>query len=1045
MRLPEICIERPVLATVFSLLIVLFGLVSAPRLPNRELPNVDPPVVSVSTIYPGAAAEVVETSVTEPLEELLIGIEGIDHLTSVSREQVSSITVQFEISRDVDVAANDVRDRVARARSELPEDVEDPVVAKQDADANPVLWMALRGGRDEVELTHVAETQVRDFLSKLPGVASVFLAGERRMAMRVWIDNERLTSHQLTVADVAGALSRENVDLPSGRIEGAEREFTVRTLGELATAEAFEQLIVESEGREPIRLRDIGRVEVGPESERKLVRFDGLPGVGIGVVKLARANTIAVVDAVLAAAEELNAQLPKGIHLGVAFDRSEHIRESIRDVLKTLAEAVVLVLAVIYVFLRNLRATLIPAVAIPISVIGTFAVLYFAGYSINTLTLMGLTLAIGLVVDDAIIVLENIARWVEGGTPPMAAARRGMREISFAVLVATISVISVFLPLSFLTDTTGRLFREFGITVAAAVAISGFVALTLAPMLCARVLRPPKPERGVKAALARGFDALVAGYEWVLRPGLRHKGITLALGLLWFGVGVALLYSGLVRREFVPQSDRGSLRVFTRAPEGSTIEYTRRYQEQVESIVRAIPELESTLSVVALGINTPGLVNEGIVIGNLRDDRERSTGEIIAENFPAFWAVPGVEAWPSQPPSLGQSWTAAPVSVVLRGPEVEALARYADTVIARASREIPAIRSLRSDLVLNKPQLDVVIDRDRASDLGVSVRDIATTLQILLGGADLSTFKVEGQTYDVVVQLLRDERSRPGDIPRLYVRGMGERLIPLTSVVQVRGGGAPRGVPHYDRQRAATLGGYVAEDAPLGAILEGVREIALDVLPEDAGYSVAFSGQSEDFYDSSKALNFVYVLSVLVIYLVLAAQFESFLHPIIILTAVALSFTGSLVTLLLTQQSLNLFSQIGMVMLVGLVTKNAILIVEFANQLRGRGRSVYDAALEAARTRFRPILMTAFSTVVGLLPVALGGYRPVAELLGVGSGGELRAPLGIAVVGGMIFSTLFALFVVPATYVALEGLRARVAGRVGASATTEVSSAAAPF
>ncbi|MDJ0868597.1 MAG: efflux RND transporter permease subunit [Myxococcota bacterium] len=1028
MKLSEVCVERPVFATVLSLVIVLFGLISLLRLPNRELPNVDPPVVSVTTVYPGAAPEVVETSVTEPLEDQIIGIEGIRHMTSLSREQVSSITIEFELARDVDQAANDVRDRVARARRELPEEVEEPVVAKQDADARPVMWLALSGGTDQIALSRIAETQVQDRLSKLPGVGNVFIGGERRMSMRIWIDNDKLTSYDLTVTDVAAALERGNVDIPSGRVESLEREFTVRTLGELKTAPAFEALVVANIDGEPVRLRDIARVEVGPETERKLVRFNREPAVALGVVKLSRANTIAVADAVRAELDEIRRELPDDVKLTAAFDGSHFIRESIDDVVRTLVEAVILVLIVIYLFLRTMRATLIPAVAIPVSIVGALAILYFAGFTINTLTLMGLALAIGLVVDDAIIVLENITRWVEAGEPPMQAAIRGMREISFAVVTATISVIAVFLPLTFLTDTTGRLFREFGVTVAAAVGISGFVALTLSPMLCARLLRRSGgAERGAKAALARAFDRLSNGYGRLLAPSLLRRGFTLGFGATWFALGLAMLFFGWVPREFVPKSDRGAFFVFTRAPEGSTIEYTDRYQRQIEDIVSAIPELVRNFSVVALGIGTPGVVNEGIVIGSLADERDRETREVVDDLFDALWEVPGMQAYPREIPSLGRGFGAAPVSLVIQGPDTAAIAGYADELVQRAEEEVPGLRNLRSDLVMNKPQLDVWIDRDRASDLGVSVREVATTLRILLGGQDLSTFKLDGQTYDVMVQLERDRRSRPGDIPLLYVHGRDDSLIPLSSVVQVRETTAARGVPHFDRLRAATVTADLEDEIPLGATLTRMRALAEEILPDEGGYRVTFSGESEEFYESSQAIVFAYLLAVLIIYLVLAAQFESFVHPLVILTAVALSFTGALLTLLLVGQTLNLFSQIGMVMLVGLVTKNAILIVEFANQLREAGRGVVEAALESARTRFRPILMTALSTIVGMLPVALGGSREVAQWLGVGAGGELRAPLGLAVVGGMFFSTLFTIFVVPAAWVAVEALRTRLA------------------
>jgi multidrug efflux pump len=1030
MRISEICIERPVLASVLSLLILLLGVIALLRLPNRELPDVDAPVVSVTTIYPGAAPEVVEASVTEPLEDELIGIEGIKHLTSNSREQVSSINLEFELSRDPDQAAADVRDRVARARSRLPADIDEPIVAKQDADASAVVWLALFGGKDQIELTHIAENQVRDRLAKLPGVGLVVIAGERRMSMRIWIDNNRLTSYQLTVSDVADALTRENVDIPSGRIEGVDREFTVRTLGELATASAFEELIVANVQGEPVRLRDVARVEVGPETERKIVRFNGQPAVGLGVVKLSRANTIAVVDEVRAAIDGLRSELPAGVELVVSFDGSRFIRDSIDDVLHALVEAVVLVLIVIWLFLRTLRATLVPAVAIPVSILGAFSILYFAGFTINVLTLMALTLSIGLVVDDAIIVLENITRWIEEGTPPMEAAVRGMREISMAVVASTVSVVAVFLPLAYLQDTTGRLFGEFGVTVAAAVAISGFVALTLSPALCARVLRRARDEHGVTAALARASDALTHGYTRLLRPALAHRGATIAVGALWFALGLVMLLAGVVEREFIPQSDRGGFFVFTRAPEGSTIEYSDRYQRQVEAVVEeSTPELDRYFSVIALGLGAPGLVNEGIVIGSLDEERERTTGQVVDALRQELWAVTGAQAFPTEFPSLGRGFGAAPVSLVVQGPDIAALARYADEIARRAEQEVPGLFNVRSDLLLNKPQLDVEIDRNRASDLGVGVREVATTLQLLLGEDDVSTFKVDGQTYDVIVQLERTERSRPGDIPLLYVHGRDGGLIPLSSVVSIRETTAARGVPHFDRMRSATVTANLGSEISQGDALERVRAIALDVLPDTGGFGVTFSGESEQFYESGQAIVFAYLLAVLIIYLVLAAQFESFVHPLTILIAVAFSFTGALVTLFAVGQTLNLFSQIGMVMLVGVVTKNSILIVEFANQLRARGQSIVEAAYEASRVRFRPILMTALSTMVGMIPVALGGDREIGRLLGVGAGGDLRAPLGIAVMGGVFFSTLFTFLVVPAAWVGVEGLRERLARR----------------
>jgi len=1033
-KLSQICIERPVLATVLSLVIVLFGAIALGRLPNREFPDVEPPVVSVTTVLPGAAPEVVETSVTQPLEDQLIAIEGVKHLTSLSREQVSSITVEFSLDRDVDVAANDVRDRVARARDDLPDDADEPVVAKRDADASPIMWLALFGEKfSQLEISTIAETQAQDRLAKLPGVSEVLIAGEKRFSMRLWIDSSRLTAHGLTIADVQAALTRENVDLPSGRVEGRDREFTIRTLGELKTVEEYEALAVASVNQQTVRLRDVARVEIGPEDERKMVRFNGKPAVGLGIVKQSKANTLDVANAVKAEALDIARTLPPGLEIQTAFDSSIFIERSLADVTQTILESVVLVVIVIFLFLRSLRATIVPTVAIPVSLIGTFAVLYWLDFSINTLTLMGLTLAIGLVVDDAIVVLENITRWVEEGTEPMEAARRGMDEIAFAVVAATVSTVAVFLPLAFLSDTTGLLFREFGITVAASVAISGFVALTLSPMLCARILRRQAAEHGLKARLARAFDLLADAYGRTLRPVLTHPKMTLVLGLAWVVLGFLLL--GRIEREFIPTADRDSVRAFIRAPEGSTLEYTDRYQHAVEKVILAVPEVVKGFSVVALGVGTPGLVNEGAIFATLSPSGERARSQmvIVDELRGQLGEIGGIQAFPMNLPAISTTGGGALVSLVVQGPDVAQLARYVDEILQRA-RGIAGLVNLQTDLLLNKPQLEVRIDRERASDLGVSVRQIASTLQILFGGRELSTFKLRGETYDVIAQLDRSERMSPRDLLESYVRSDDGRLIPLASLVTLEESVAPRGLPHFDRLRSATITASLAAGATLGHALDELSAIAADVLPDGQGYRVTFSGESESYFESSNALLFAYLMAVVIIYLVLAAQFESFVHPLTILVAVALSFTGALVTLLLTGGTLNLFSEIGLVMLVGLVTKNSILIVEFANQLRERGMGLVEATYEASRTRFRPILMTALSTIVGILPIALGS----------GAGGEARAPLGVAVAGGMFFSTVLTFLVVPVTYVAMDRLRARVLGGARATAAADDGAHTAP-
>ena len=1046
MKLSQTSIERPVLASVMSLVIVLFGWIGATRLQNRELPDVDPPVVSVTTVFPGAAPEVVETSVTQPLEDLLVGIDGVKHITSTSREQVSQISVEFELARDVEAAANDVRDRVARSRRQLPGEIDDPVVAKQDSDAWPVLWAALSSERyDQVELTRIAELYIKDRIGKLPGVSTVIIAGERRFSMRVWVDNDRLTAHNLTVADVALALERQNVDIPSGRIEGTDREFTVRSLGELTSEEAYRRLVVAPRtGDEPVRLGDIARVESGPEDERKIVRFNGEPGLGLGVVKQSKANTLDVAERVRAEIDEIRAILPPGVNIERAFDSSVFIRQSIDSVRSTIYEAVLLVVLVIYCFLRSARATLIPAAAIPVSVIGSFMVLYALGFTINTLTLMGITLAIGLVVDDAIVVVENITRWMEEGATPVEAARRGMDEISFAVISATISAVAVFLPLTFLTDTTGRLFREFAVTVAAAVAVSGFVALTLSPALCALVIRRDESPSALKRTLARTFDAPGRFYSGIVERALARPSLWIAVGLVWVLLGVVLLQG--IDQELIPNSDRGSVIAKMTAPEGATIEYTDRYQRDAEAAFLRTPEIERVFSVVSLGIGTPGLVNEGFMFTMMKPEaeRERHQRDVVAAVNDELKHVTGVKAFAFEPRPLG-GFSAAPVSMVIQGLEIDELARLAEEV-ERGLEARPEFSRIETDLFLNKPQLDVHIDRDRASDLGVSVREVATTLQILLGGQDLSTFKLEGETYDVVVQLERHSRERARQLMDLYVRGHDGALIPLRSVVDARETIAPRALPHYDRFRAVTVSARLSEGTSQKEALDVAAAVAAEVIPPGEGYNVAWTGDAEKFYESGNALAFAYLLAILVVYLVLSAQFESFVHPITILVAVALSFTGALLGLQMVTwwrevvlgvqnpMTLNIYSKIGLVMLVGLVTKNSILIVEFANQLRERGMTVREATLEACRIRFRPILMTALATIAGLVPIAAGW----------GAGGESRQPLGVAVVGGVFFATFLSFFVVPATYLQVEQFRERLRGRREAARAAGEGSAHAP-
>jgi multidrug efflux pump len=1024
MQLPEICIKRPVFATVLSLMIVLLGVISFQRLTVREYPKIDTPVVSVRTVYKGASPQVMESQITQPLEDSISGIEGVRTVKSVSREEVSQITVEFVLERNVDSAANDVRDRVARVRALLPDAADESVVSKIEADAQAILWMRLSSDRHSpLEISDYADRTVADRMKTLPGVASVIIGGERRYAMRLWIDRDRLAAYGLTPQDVENGLRRQNVEIPSGRIESSQREFTVLTEADLRSPAQFNDMILTEARGYAVRLRDIGEARLGALDERSVLRVNGNPAVGLGIVKQSTANTLSVANAAKAELERLKEVLPPGMSLQVAFDSSVFIARSIEAVYRTMAEAVVLVMLVIFVFLRSVRATLIPFVTIPVSLIGAFFFLFVMGFSVNVLTLLGLVLAIGLVVDDAIVVLENCHRHIELGKDPRAASVDGSKEIAFAVVAMSLTLAAVFAPLGFMTGNTGRLFTEFALTVAAAVAVSGLVALTLTPMMCSRILKSHEAHGRAYQAMENFFQRMTAGYRRTLGAVLR-KAWAVAIVFALVTAGAALLYKSL-KSELSPLEDRGFFLTLVIAPEGASMDYTDRYMRQIEGMFARVPEIRSYFTVVAPGLERPNPVNFGIAFSQLKpwEERARKTQAITAELGPQMFGMPGVLAFPVNPPSLGQSFRNPPVQFVVQANSYAELERMTDALLARA-RQSKALANPDTDLRLNKPQLAVDIDRDKAASMGIDVETIGRTLETLLGGRQVTRFKREGKQYDVIVQLEARDRSTPADLSSIFVRARDGRLVQLSNLVKVRETVGPKELNHFNRLRATILSANVAPGYTLGEALEFLEGAAKEVL--DASARTELDGPSREFRESGATLAVTFVLALAFIYLVLAAQFESFRSPFVIMLTVPLAMTGALAALKLTGGTLNVYSQIGLVMLIGLITKHGILIVEFANQLREQGREAAEAVLEAATLRLRPILMTTGAMVLGALPLALA----------TGAGSEARQPIGWVIVGGLALGTVFTLYVIPTAYLLITGRRAAALAH-GAPAAVE--------
>ena len=1016
MQLPEICIRRPVFATVMSLMIVLIGAISFTRLTVREYPKIDTPVVSVRTVYKGASPQVIESQVTVPIEDSISGIEGVRTVKSVSREEVSQITVEFLPERNVDAAANDVRDRVARVREVLPEAANESVVSKIEADAQAIMWLAFNSERHgTLELSDYADRYIADRLKTLPGVASVIIGGNRRYAMRIWLDRERLAAYSLTPQDVENALRRQNVEIPAGRIESSQREFTVLAEADFRSAEQFNGMIVTQASGYPVRLRDVGVARLGALDERSIIRVNGNPAVGLGVVKQSTANTLSVAQAVKQELVRVSRDLPEGMKLQVAFDSSIFIERSIDAVYKTMLEAVALVVLVIFVFLRSVRSTLIPFVTIPVSLVGSFFFLYVLGFSINVLTLLGVVLAIGLVVDDAIVVLENCHRHLEMGKPAQQAAADGSREIAFAVIAMSLTLTAVFAPVAFVPGNTGRLFAEFALTVASAVAVSGFVALTLTPMMCSRVLKAHERHGGLYLAMERFFTGMTNAYRRSVTAVLRRWWVVLLVfvGVLATCIALALT----IKQELSPQEDRGFFLSLVLAPEGASMDYTNANVLEVERIYRDVPEIRTTFAVVAPGLERPSPVNTGITFSQLKlwDERGRKAQAITASIAPRLYALPGVLAFPVNPPSLGQNFRNPPLQYVVQAGSYEALDDMTTKLLAKA-RESRAIANPDSDLRLNKPQLSVDIDREKAAAVGVDVETIGRTLETLLGGRQVTRFKREGKQYDVIVQLEAKDRNTPADLTSIYVRARDGTLMQLSNLVRVKETVAAKELNHFNRQRAAIISANIAAGYTLGEALEVMDGAAAEVLPASA--RTELDGVSREFRESGASLAFAFALALVFIYLMLSAQFESFVSPFVIILTVPLAALGALLAILLTGGTLNVYSKVGLVMLIGLITKHGILIVEFANQLREKGMGRAEAVVEAAALRLRPILMTTGAMVLGAVPLALA----------TGAGAEARQPIGWVIVGGLLVGTVFTLYVIPTAYMLLvRGKRAQLA------------------
>ncbi|EKE84533.1 efflux RND transporter permease subunit [Idiomarina xiamenensis] len=1007
MLLSDVSVKRPVFATVLNILLVVFGIVAFTMLPLREYPDIDRPIVSIDTNYRGASAEIVETQITQVIEERISGIEGIKNISSSSRNGRSRISIEFTLSRDIDAAANDVRERVSRVLDNLPEQVDPPEVSKASSDESTIVWYNLRSDTMSViELTDYANRYIVDRLAVADGVARVVIGGDRKYAMRVWLDRDAMAAREITVTDVENRLREENVELPAGEVESVDREFSVRVARAYLDTSDFRNMVIkQGDDGYLVRLGEIARVELGAEDDKTDFRGNGVNMVGLGIVKQSKANTLSVVENVREEIKNIEATLPETMYLAPSYDSSVFIQGSIDEVYNTLLIAMCLVVIVIYLFLGTVRATIVPAATVPVAIIASYIVLLALGFSINLLTLLALVLAIGLVVDDSIVVLENIYRRVEEGEPPLLAAYRGAREVGFAVIATTLVLIAVFVPLAFLEGNIGKLFTEFALAMAAAVAFSSIAALTITPMLSSKLLQRKERSGWIGRKLDAGFARLESGYLRVLRRSVEIPSLALVVVILCGVCSYGLMQ--IIPQEFVPPEDRGTFYVSIKGAEGASFESNSRYMREIENIL--MPYLDKDKKIDRLIIRSPGWGNSaGIaIVGALPfEERDWSTFDLMDEVRTKLENVVGVQAFTFMRSGISAGG-GRPVQFVLQGNTYERLAQYRDILIEEASTN-PGLVQLDSDFKQTLPQLLIQIDQSRAADLGVAVGDIGRTLETMLGERRVTTYLDRGEEYNVILEGEQSDYRSPNAIDNIYVRSANSgRLIPLSNLVTVEETATSAELNRYNRMRSVTIEANLAEGYSLGEALSYLEDLVKEKLPDDV--SIDYKGESQLYKESGSSIIFVFGMALVITFLVLAAQFESFIHPLVIMLAVPLALIGAMIGLWLGGQTLNIYSQIGIVMLIGLAAKNGILIVEFANQLRDAGMNIVDAALKASQQRLRPIVMTAFTTLMSALPL----------ILGTGPGAESRMVIGLVIFAGVAVSAFMTIFVVPALYILL--------------------------